>query len=64
MFFSFSMSRIGMGDWRTSAISLPAACSVIAVATNFGEEIRVYSAFTPYFFVKAFMIGSTAVMFA
>jgi hypothetical protein len=62
--FSLSMSMMGMGDWRTSAISLPAACSVTAVATNLGEEIRLYSAFTPYFLAKASMTGSTAVILA
>ena len=45
-------------------MNLPASNSVIAVATNFAVEIRVYCACTPVSALKAFTIGSTAVMLA
>ncbi len=45
-------------------MNLPASNSVMAVATNFAVEILVYSAFMPVSAMKAFMIGSTAVMLA
>jgi len=45
-----SSSITGMGACRTSAVSLPAACSVRIVAMNLLVESLVYSALMPYFF--------------
>jgi len=59
-----SSSITGMGACRTSAVSLPAACSVRIVATNLLVESLVYSALMPYFFWKASITGSTEVMLA
>jgi len=62
--FSIRNSRTGIGACRTSAVSLPAECSVITVAMNLVVERRVYSALMPYRFPKSSKIGSTAVMLA
>ena len=62
--FSLRISSTGSGPCTTSAMNLPAWNSVTAVATKLAVEIRVYSPCTPVSAVKAFMIGSTAVMLA